>query len=173
MRIIPTLEEVPIVAVTARTARGDRELAIAAGCNGYLTKPIDVDNFPLQVMSYLEGRQDTISTDERQFQLDRYSKKLVERLERKIVELETVNNRLQKVDKVKSDFITLAAHELRTPITLVYGYARLMQTTINGSRRQDVVEGSIGDLAGRIYHSVNRLSEVVNDILNIALIEGG
>ena len=29
------------------------------------------------------------------------------------------------------------------------------------------VEGSISDLAGRIYHSVNRLSEVINDILNI------
>jgi signal transduction histidine kinase len=171
MRSISTLENVPIVAVTARTAKGERELALAAGCDGYIVKPIDVDLFPHQIISYLEGYKETITQDERQRYLGQYSQKLVERLERKIIELEDANVRLQRVDKVKSDFITLAAHELRTPITLVYGYARLMQSTVQGSARPDLIEGSIGDLATRIYHSVHRLSEVVNDVLNIALIE--
>ena len=171
MRSIPTLEAVPIVAVTARTARGERELAIAAGCDGYLTKPIDVDKFPHQVISYLDGHKDTITTAERQRYLGQYSKKLVTRLEKKIFELEEANAKLQGIDKVKSDFVTLAAHELRTPITLVYGYARILQSTVEGSDREDLIEGSIGDLSHRIYHSVHRLSEVVNDILNIALIE--
>ena len=46
-----------------------------------------------------------------------------------------------------------------------------MQSTVQGSDREDLIEGSVGDLANRIYHSTHRLSEVVNDILNIALIE--
>lgn len=171
MRSVAALETVPIVAVTARTAKGERELALAAGCDGFITKPIDVDQFPHQVISYLDGYKDTITTAERQQFLGRYNQKLVERLEGKIVELEVANARLQRVDKVKSDFVTLAAHELRTPITLVYGYARLMQSTVSVSDRQELVEGSVGDLASRIYLSVHRLSEVVNDILNIALIE--
>jgi len=171
MRSNASLEAIPIVAITARTAKGEREMALAAGCDGYITKPIDIDQFPLQVISYLEGYKETITLDERHRYLGQYSQKLVERLEGKVVELESANSRLQKVDKVKSDFITLAAHELRTPITLVYGYARLMQSTVRNSGRQDLIESSIGDLAGRIYHSVHRLSEVVNDILNIALIE--
>ncbi len=171
LRSSTLLDSIPIVAVTARTGKGEREMALAAGCDGYITKPIDVDQFPQQIISYLEGYKDTMSMGDREQYLGQYSQKLVERLEGKVIELETANRRLQKVDKVKSDFITLAAHELRTPITLVYGYARLMQSTVKNSDREDLIEGSIGDLAGRIYHSVHRLSEVVNDILNIALIE--
>lgn len=171
MRSIPLLRHVPIIAVTARTTSGERELAIAAGCDGYITKPIDVDRFPQQIISYLDGRKETITNDERQLYLDRYSHKLVERLETKIIELEEANSRLQKVDKLKSDFITLAAHELRTPITLVYGYARLLNLVAQETEPGEFVEGGIGDLSGRIYHSVHRLSEVINDILNISLIE--
>jgi signal transduction histidine kinase len=171
MRSLAGLKTTPIVAVTANVTAGDRELALAAGCDGYINKPIDVDKFPQQVMTYLQGRKDTISGAERQHYLDKYSQRLVERLEAKIIELEEANTRLQKVDKVKSDFITVAAHELRTPITLVYGYSRLLQSAIRDIKRGSGIDKSVSDLTDRIYHSVHRLNEVVNDILNISLIE--
>jgi signal transduction histidine kinase len=171
MRSIPVLEQVPIIAVTARTTRGERELALAAGCDGYIAKPIDVDTFPDQIISYLNGRKDTITNDERQLYLGHYNHKLVERLETKVIELEEANTRLQKIDKLKSDFITLAAHELRTPLTLVYGYARLLQLVAHEAEPTEFGEAGVADLAGRIYSSVHRLNEVVNDILNISLIE--
>jgi signal transduction histidine kinase len=171
MRSLPSLEKIPIIAVTARTTRGERELALAAGCDGYIPKPIDVDNFPNQVMSYLEGYRETITSGEREHYLGQYSQKLVERLEAKIVELEEANRRLQKTDKLKSDFITLTAHEFRTPITLVYGYARLLQSTIRDSHLEKLAGGMIGELTDKICQSVQRLNEAVNDILNISLIE--
>ncbi|MEW5956526.1 MAG: hybrid sensor histidine kinase/response regulator [Chloroflexota bacterium] len=171
MRSIPALEKIPIVAVTARTTKGERELALVAGCDGYIPKPIDIDNFPHQIISYLDGYRDTISLDQQQLYLGHYSKKLVERLETKIIELEEANKKLQKVDKLKSDFITLAAHELRTPITLIYGYARLLQLATGKNVGGDNEQAGINDLATRIFNSVFRLNEAINDILNISLIE--
>ncbi len=171
MRSISALERIPIVAVTARTTRGERELALAAGCDGYIAKPIDIDRFPHQVVSYLEGYRDTITGDERQHYLGEYSHKLVEHLETKLVELEEANTRLQKIDKIKSDFIILAAHELRTPLTLVYGYARLLQLITQDKTVEPQNNDNVSDLSGRIYYSVHRLNEVVNDILNISLIQ--
>lgn len=171
MRSMPILEHVPIVAVTALTTRGERELALAAGCDGYIPKPIDVDEFPLQVINYLAGRKDTLTADEQQHYLNQYSHRLVERLEAKILELQEANVRLQKIDKLKSDFITLAAHELRTPISLVYGYARLLHLSVRGRESSTPAEGSTADLADRVFQAVHRLNEVVSDILNIALIQ--
>ena len=47
------LKDVPIVAVTSYAMPGDREKAIAAGCNGYIEKPIDPDTFVEEVERYL------------------------------------------------------------------------------------------------------------------------
>ena len=49
----PLLQKVPVVAITANVMRGDREKVFKAGCNGYIEKPIDVDNFLEQVALFL------------------------------------------------------------------------------------------------------------------------
>jgi|SRR5712692_2175262 two-component system cell cycle response regulator DivK len=51
----PGLEHVKVIAVTANVMKGDREKTLAAGCDGYIQKPIDVDQLPFQIARFLEG----------------------------------------------------------------------------------------------------------------------
>ena len=49
------LGNIPIVAITSYAMPGDREKALQAGCNGYITKPIDPDSFLAELESYLRS----------------------------------------------------------------------------------------------------------------------
>lgn len=53
LRTIPDLQDTPIIAVTSYAMVGDREKAIASGCNGYIEKPINPETFALEIESYL------------------------------------------------------------------------------------------------------------------------
>jgi len=53
-------KDIPIVALTAHAMRGDREKALAAGCEGYISKPINVRQLPGLVKSYLAGKRESI-----------------------------------------------------------------------------------------------------------------
>jgi two-component system, cell cycle response regulator DivK len=55
IKATPGLEKVKVIAVTANVMKGDREKTLAAGCDGYNQKPIDVDQLPLQVARFLES----------------------------------------------------------------------------------------------------------------------
>ena len=50
----PALKDIPIVALTSYAMQGDQEKALAAGCTGYITKPIDTRNFLETVSQYLK-----------------------------------------------------------------------------------------------------------------------
>ena len=49
----PGMETTKVVALTANVMKGDREKTLAAGCDGYIQKPIDVDAFPRQIAGFL------------------------------------------------------------------------------------------------------------------------
>jgi two-component system cell cycle response regulator DivK len=55
IKAMPGLENVKVIALTANVMQGDRERTLAAGCDGYIQKPIDVDQLPGQIARYLEG----------------------------------------------------------------------------------------------------------------------
>jgi signal transduction histidine kinase len=171
LRSVEDLRQVPIVAVTAATLQGDRERALIAGCTGYISKPIDVDEFPRQIRSFLEGTREEIeSAEEKAEYLVEYSHRLVDRLEEKIRELEQNNAELQRLDKMKTDFIIIAGHELRTPITAIYGYAQILQTNPNVPGSSDE-PGTPRFIIEKMAEATWRLNQVVGDILNVSLID--
>jgi two-component system cell cycle response regulator DivK len=50
---MPATAGVPVIAMTANVMKGDREKTLAAGCDGYIPKPIDIDSLPGQIAKFL------------------------------------------------------------------------------------------------------------------------
>jgi signal transduction histidine kinase len=171
LRSLEDMGEVPIVAVTAASLHGDRERALIAGCDGYIAKPIDVDCFPNQVRSYMDGLKEQIeSPEEEAAHLKAYSQRLVKRLEEKVHQLQEAHAQLQRVDKMKTDFILLASHELRTPLTSIYGYVQILlqQSEIPGDPEE---QGSPKQMLHAIADASERLHRVFDEIRNVSLID--
>ncbi|MFQ3568710.1 MAG: hybrid sensor histidine kinase/response regulator [Aggregatilineales bacterium] len=164
LRSEPRFSRTPIVALTAHAMRDMRDMALAAGVNGYLTKPLDIEALPGQIEYYLRGAQDPIDESARSKAAARYTQEVVLRLESRIRELEALADDLRRLDKMKDSFISLTAHELRTPLTLVYGYSRLMQENAH-IRALVAADESARQLFEGMHGAIERMQMIINEIL--------
>lgn len=57
LRRMDALAATPIIAVTSHAMVGDREKALAAGCNGYIEKPINPETFVTEISGFIEPAQ--------------------------------------------------------------------------------------------------------------------
>jgi len=76
--------------------------------------------------------------------------------------------KLQELDRLKSEFLTIMSHELRTPLNAILGFAELLMLGISG----DLPELAQHDVE-LIYNSGQHLLTILNDILDISKIEAG
>jgi len=83
-------------------------------------------------------------------------------------QLSRANQRLKKLDRAKSEFISIASHQLRTPLTAVKGFISLI---LEGSYGK--VEPSIQNALNKVYLSNERLIQLVEDLLSISRMESG
>jgi two-component system cell cycle response regulator DivK len=60
LKSMEEFKEIPIVAFTAHAMKGDREKVIAAGFEGYISKPINIREFPDQVKLYIRGKRESV-----------------------------------------------------------------------------------------------------------------
>ena len=56
IRAMPGFERIPILALTANVMRGDKEKTLEAGCDGYIQKPLDIDQLIREVEKFLLRR---------------------------------------------------------------------------------------------------------------------
>lgn len=82
-------------------------------------------------------------------------------------ELEKANATLESLDKNKSDFIAIAAHELKTPLTLIEGYAAMLRDQVSNVGELNQVRL----LLKGIDNGTLRLREIINDMIDVSLID--
>ncbi len=91
-----------------------------------------------------------------------------EELQKLATELEKANIELKKLDVSKTEFISIASHQLRTPLTAIKGYLSMVN---------DGTYGKLPDIAKEklknVFESNERLIRLVNDLLNVSRIETG
>ncbi|MDE3042719.1 MAG: GAF domain-containing protein [Nitrospirota bacterium] len=172
--LIPTLE-----AVADRVQPSVLELARRTGVRSFVAVPLQSHN---QILGYLAAdRGSQPCTDEDLHMLvtiashaaaaidnaRAYShlEELTQHLEQRIVdrtqELSLANARLQEQDRRRSLFLSVASHELRTPMTVIRSFADNMRDGVAGP----VNEQQLTYLT-RIGHNLNRLTRIINQLLD-------
>ena len=104
-----------------------------------------------------------------------------EKLRASYAEVEAANCRLVELDRMKSDFLSSVSHELRTPLTSIRGFARLIDREF--SRTFLPLQGQDASLQKKsqrirdnleiILKESERLTRLINDVLDLAKIEAG
>jgi PAS domain S-box-containing protein len=99
--------------------------------------------------------------------------KSADQIERKNLELAKINSELirsnaelRRVSEMKSNFLSIASHELKTPLTSIKGYSDIIIDTM-----KDKLEGGVYRMIESINRAADRLHRVVNNILDVTRIE--
>lgn len=91
-----------------------------------------------------------------------------EKIEQLAKDLEAANEELKKLDEAKSEFISLAGHQLRAPLTVIKGYASMLREGSFGEFNQKAAEA-----LDRVFLSANNLTKLVSELLDLSRIEAG
>ena len=137
-RLKIALPNTPMVALTADVTGDAREKALVAGCVGFMTKPINIDNFREEVKAYLNGKRETLANPDKHMKA--YHEELVEHLERKVHELTKMAEQNKFLDEQNKHVINRmerhqrllqAAASVGHNITSILDLDELLQTTVN------------------------------------------
>ena len=83
---------------------------------------------------------------------------------RLVAELHVAYDELNELDRMKTDFISIAAHELRTPLSVILGYAMFLKDDASGTMKEQV------DI---VLQSAMHLRSLIDDMLNLRQVDQG
>lgn len=173
IKSIPSCRHIPIVAITAHLDEGARERSLIAGCDGYISKPINVSTFPEQIVHYLHGYRDTIDTTDEPQHFRQYSERLVHQLQQHVEELEMKNRLLEKQTHAMQDaYMSIIASFLRAveeKHTYTAGHsARVKRYSLAIGKRMGLTASQMESLAqGALLHDIGKLVMEISSLKRV------
>jgi signal transduction histidine kinase len=157
-----SLQHVPVIFLSAKNSDEDVIEALKLG-GGYVTKP-----FSLEVLTAKVGAMLRLSLEQRRVlrQAEQFHEVYLHE-QQLMMELEEANKQLERLNAAKEEFLGMAAHDLRNPLTGVLNYAEFLVDN------PDLSEEQRKEFAGAIRQQAQQMILLINDILDISKIEAG
>lgn len=143
-------KHIPVIFMTALSDTEDKVKGLELGAVDYITKPIHHEEVLARIRTHLTIQE------------------LQQSLRNKNQELKSSLNREKELNKIKSHFVSMASHELRTPISIIWSALDLLE---NFNDRMSDKEKS--DMLTEIRFATERLNRLLDDILITSKVEAG
>jgi len=137
------LSEIPVIFISALDETLDKVKAFKVGGVDYVTKPFQFEEVQARVATHLEFRR---------------QKRL----------LQESNEQLRKLEKLRDSLVHMIVHDLRTPLTSIYGFLQTLQL-LEGENLSD--QGR--EFVQTALASTEDLTEMVNSLLDVSKMEAG
>ncbi len=167
IKAVPWLKDIPVLVVTGLDDPAHLKVAFAAGAVDYILKPLNQVELVVRVRSALEVKQET---DRRKALHVNDLEDKNRELELAYVQLEAQNRELERASLAKTQILSTATHELKTPLTSIVGYVDrllLQQATVGvlNEKQQRYME--------TVQKNAHLLKALVDDLLDVSRIEAG
>ncbi len=145
-----------------RNRRKDGSVVICDWHNSLLT---DASGRAIGISSLVEDVTERVRVEEEVRELNA---SLEQRVEDRTAELQRANERLEELDRLKSEFIATMSHELRTPLNSIIGFSKILKQGLAGPLNDEQL-----NQIGRVHASGVHLLGLINDLLDLSKIEAG
>src|SRR5438874_12661312 len=153
--------------------------ALRAGAYDYLVKPSEVEELRRTVARGIERRRLGQELRLRVAELAALNSSLQERIDAATEELKERYEQLKELDRMKSQFLSIASHELKTPITAMSGFLQVALRRVRrlgeGGASAPVAEGlrGITEQLEVVYRQTTKLARLVDELLDVSRIQTG
>ncbi|NDY90427.1 response regulator [Ideonella livida] len=158
LRADPLLCEVPVIFLTGLADAQAEQEGLALGAVDFITKPIQLDIARQRIRNQLERERLRAALGAERDRLEA----LVEARTRS---LQAAAEAAEAASRAKSRFLANMSHEIRTPLNAILGMTHLL--------REEVGPGQAADRLNKIEGAAQHLLGVINDVLDLARVEGG
>jgi signal transduction histidine kinase len=153
--------------------------SLRAGAYDYLVKPSEVEELRNTVARGIERRRLGLELRARVAELAELNATLQKRIDEATAELRQRYEQLKELDRMKSQFLSIASHELKTPITAMSGFLqvslRRLRRMVSGGPEAANGEsiGTVLEQLETVYRQTGKLARLIDELLDVSRIQTG